>query len=241
MSELAAFQDAFAEALIAAQPIGRIARDPGFTVYRNTSMRGGAEALRAIYPTADALIGPEMFTAIAVDFCRRYPPRDPVLTRFGAGFASYLRRQEWHHEIPYLADVARLDRLWLETFCSEDRVELAQRTSAQAGPRAGAALRLHPSTRFIWVDTPAMSIWLAHRNDGEIDALEPEWVSEGAVFVRRCGRVSGQIIDRLSHRLLVAIAAGASVKDVGGLAQASSADPAAILQQLVCCGAIHFN
>src|SRR5688500_18157832 len=116
MSDLATFQRAFADALMADGEPPTPFRSQAFAVYRNTAARGAVEALRAAYPTVDMLVGEEMFTEVAIDYRRERPPFSPVLSDYGVDFASYLAQQPWTSELPYLADVARLDRLWLEAF-----------------------------------------------------------------------------------------------------------------------------
>lgn len=233
MRDLAAFQTAFADALLAEQPVGAMASEPGFAVYRNTCARGAVEALRAAYPTVDALIGEEAFTQVALDFRALTPPRGPVLSDYGRGFADFLARQPWTGELPYLADVARLDRLWLDSFLAPDG-DSAPRPDGKA-PR----LALHPATRFGWFTTPAMTIWQAHRQPGGFGDLEPEWCEEGALFTRRGARVTADHIDRAGCLLLVACAGGLSLLDSFAVVAAAhpQADPGPLLARLVGAGA----
>lgn len=242
MPDLAQFQDAFAEALLAAEPVGRLAREPGFAVYRNTAARGAVEALRAGYPTIDALIGEAAFTDAALDFRTGQPPTSPVLDHYGAGFPAFLARQPWTGELPYLADVARLDRLWVETHLAADRPPLrrAEPISPGAARFAGFRLTLHPAARFAWLETPAMTIWLAHRSPGGFDDLEPQWRSEGALFTRRRGAVEAHPIGPAEHRLLAATASGATVNDIAAALETAhpEADAASLFARLIACGAL---
>ena len=176
MRDLAAFQAAFTEALLADQPVGAVAAAPGFAVYRNTCARGAVEALRAAYPTIDALIGEEAFTHAALDYRGANLPASPVLSDYGADFAEFLERQPWTGELPYLADVARLDRLWLECFLSAD-----------------------PAARLAWLATPAMTIWQAHRQPAGFDELAPAWREEGALFTRAGGAIRAEQTDRTTY------------------------------------------
>lgn len=220
MSDLAQFQQAFAEALLAQQPEGRVARAPGFAVYRNTCAHGVVEALRATYATVDCLLGDEGFTAAALAFRDRQPPASPVLSSYGTGFPGFLARQPWTSELPYLADVATLDWLWLDSHLAADRLP-----AAAAGTRRQSGLRLllHPAARFAWLETPAVTIWLAHRCPAGFDDLEPEWRAEGALVTRRRGSVTLQPIRRAEHRVLSAIAAGAAPNDIA--ASITAAEP----------------
>lgn len=232
MPDLAEFQQAFAEALVTDEQPAASLRSRGFAVYRNTCARGTVEALRAGYPTIDALLGTDMFTDVALDYRRETPPNGPVLSDYGANFAGFLARQPWTSELPYLADVARLDRLWLESFLASD---------AGAMPRHVAGvprIALHPAARFVWLATPALTIWQAHR-DG-FDELDPEWCEEGALFTRPSLTVRAQPIDRATHGLLMACAAPARLDElVGFVAHAfPEADVPALLQHCVANGAL---
>src|SRR5215210_2786457 len=179
MPDLASFQAAFSDALLAPRPSAAIASDPGFAVYRNTCARGAVEALRAAFPTVDALIGEHAFTNAALDYRMHCPPPSPVLSDYGSDFAEFLARQPWTGELPYLADVARLDRLWLECFLSSA-----------------------PATRIAWLATPAMTIWQAHRRRDGFAELEPEWREEGALFTCLGEAVHAEQIDRPTYFLL---------------------------------------
>ncbi|HEY0412637.1 MAG TPA: DNA-binding domain-containing protein [Allosphingosinicella sp.] len=242
MPDLAAFQDAFAEALLASEPIGAIARAPGFAVYRNTCALGAVEALRGAYPTVEALVGEEAFAAAALDFRAEQPPASPILSRYGTGFAAFLARQPWTSELPYLADIARLDRLWLKSHLAADRALLRVAGPFPVGCTryAGLRLTLHPATRFAWLETPAMTIWLAHRAPGGFDELAPEWRPEGALFTRRGGAVLGQPIGRAEHRLLVATAAGTPVNDIAAALEAADpvADIPTLFARVIAAGAV---
>jgi len=232
MPELAAFQEAFAEALLAPEPDGRLARARGFAVYRNTCAHGVVEALRAAYPTVDCLLGEEGFTAAALAFRDAQPPASPVLSDYGAGFPGFLARQPWTSELPYLADVATLDRLALEALAAADRAPVLSPATFRP-----LALALHPATRFAWLETPAVTIWLAHRSPGGFDDLEPEWRPEGALLTRLAGGVALQPIGRAEHRLLAAVAAGASLATLGTALPAES-DLPILIARLIACGAV---
>ena len=207
MPDLATFQRDFADALMAdVQPAPSL-RFHAFAVYRNTSARGAVEALRAAYPTVDMLVGDEMFTQVALDYRREEPPSSPVLSDYGVDFPHYLSRQPWTSELPYLADVAQLDRLWLETFLAADLDKSRPAVFGQS------QIMLHPAVRFGWFATPAMTIWQAHRDPWERGELEPEWREEGALFTRPGSAVSAQPIDAACYRLLLACSIPTSVSE----------------------------
>lgn len=207
MPDLASFQRDFAAALMAHDQPAPAFRSQAFAVYRNTCARGAVEALRAAYPTVDMLVGEEMFTQVALDYRREQPPASPVLSDYGGDFSTYLARQPWTSELPYLADVARLDRLWLECF-------LAAEAPAMPGHFGCSTIALHPATRFAWLATPAMTIWQAHRDPWELAELDPDWTEEGALFTRTGLAVRDELIEPAFHHLLLACAAPLPVADI---------------------------
>ena len=153
MPDLATFQRAFATAVLADDQPEPSFRSVAFAVYRNTSARGTVEALRASFPTVDALLGPDMFTEVALDYRRGTPPSGPVLSDYGADFPAFLARQPWTCELPYLADVARLDRLWLESFLAGGPDPLSSPVNVRS------RIHLHPAARVAWLSSPALTIW----------------------------------------------------------------------------------
>jgi hypothetical protein len=187
-----------------AATIGRPAAG-AMAVYRNTVLRGAVEALRANYPVTEQIVGTEMFEQVAVDFASECPPRRPVLALYGERFSDWLEEQSWIGDLPYLADVARVERLHIECLMSPDAPPLLAGPVRKLCRQGDAQLGLHPSVRFSWLRTPSKSIWLAHQR-GFQSELEPEWVAEGSLFVRPEPFVTHALrIGRAAHRLLFGI------------------------------------
>ena len=234
MPDLAEFQRTFAKAIIGESQPTTSLRSQALAVYRNTSARGAIEALRASFPTVDALLGGEMFTEVALDFRREAPPTGPVLSDYGADLPAYLARQPWTSELPYLADVARLDWLWLESFLA------ANANMLPVTPGPGSRIMLHPAVRFAHLATPALTIWEAHRNPCGFDELEPEWREEFALFSRPGFEVRAQSIGPACYRLLLACAVPARVDDcVAAVAEAyPQSNVPELLQHCVAAGAL---
>ena len=202
--DLLEFQREFAAA------IGRPATG-AMAVYRNTVLHGAVEALRANFPVVEQIVGTEMFAALAVDYATDCPPRNPVLALYGAQFTDWIEEQAWVGDLPYLPDVARVERLHVECLMAADAQPLSARRVRQACRLRDVRLGLHPSVRFTWLKTPATSLWLAHQQGVDAE-LEPEWQAEGALFVRPEPFVTRAVrITRAAHRLLFGIRLGEPV------------------------------
>lgn len=204
MPELLQFQRRFAEDMqvVADRPTPML-------VYRNTSLLGAIEALRDNFPVTCDIVGERVFEVLVTSFARRYPPENPVLARYGRKFAEWLSAQDIADAIPYLADVARCERMWVESLHSPDSpaLELGDLPQGDADQLLLMRPRIHPAARFEWQSTPAIEIWRVHQ-DGFEGVLEPEWRACGALFTRPEFNADGIAIDAACHRILFGIRIG---------------------------------
>ncbi len=222
---LARFQDAFAHALLApgsapAVEVAALAAQPAFAVYRNTVMKGCIDALQANYPVVARLVGEEWFRAAAAIYAREALPADPTLLRYGAGFADFLARFDPAAELPYLPDVARLDRYWTEAHAAPDASALDPAAVARLAPAAlaGTVLHPHPAARWAWfADAPIYTIWSRNRAD-DAPIADLDWQAEGALIVRPRDAVEWIAINAAGCAFLDACAVGATL---AGAAQAA--------------------
>ena len=231
MSELRAFQRQFAAA-ISAPAEGRL------RVYRNTVLHGAVEALRANYPVAARLLGEDMFDSLAVDFASAHPPSSPILALYGEGFAEWLEDQSWILEFPYWPDVARVERMHIESLFAADAEPV------HLGALAGSdwdllKLELHPAARFDWLHTPAVTLWLSHQHDNQPHESELARRSEGLLVARPHLSVWPLELEPAQHLMLIAIANGASVGSAALAADQAhpDADVGALFASLVNAGA----
>lgn len=216
---------------------GRDAVGP-MAVYSNTIASGAIDALKSNYPVIQALLGGEMFEAMALDYLADCPPRSPILAMYGDRLSDWLAEQQWAGELPYLPDVARIERLFLRSFFAADDDAIAAADLHSVDDWQLFQVRLHPSVQFDWLRTPAMSIWLHHQSDPSLP-LDPEWVAEGALFVRRGLEVVPFRIDRSMHRFLCGLRLGESVGDAALKCAALYPDtnPGELLSVLLSAGA----
>ncbi len=210
MLELAAFQATFARDVAAEELAGPLAAQPGFAVYRNTPLRGAADVLAANYPTIEKLIGKEAFGAVALIHARVHRPPSPILCEYGEAFPDFLAASPLAADLPYLADVARIDRLWTEAFFAADAPAIAPETLADSAVALAQQIALHPASRHAWLESPAVTIWLAHRQEHFVE-LELDWHGEGVHVTRSEAGVAVQSVTRAEITLLDALAAGATL------------------------------
>jgi hypothetical protein len=79
------------------------------SVYRHHVFESLGTALAATFPTVQTLVGTDFFRGLARAFVGHALPAQPVLTEYGADFPAFIAGYEAARDLPYLADVARLD------------------------------------------------------------------------------------------------------------------------------------
>ncbi|NII56131.1 DNA-binding domain-containing protein [Luteibacter sp. SG786] len=212
MNGFAAFQRDFAAALFADTSSFAPVSHPAFAVYRNTVMRACLDALEANFPAVACLVGRDWFRSAAAIHVASSPPRDARLAMYGESFADFLAGFEPAGSLPYLADVARLDRLYMESLHAEDVPTLCADRLAALGPGALArtCVRPHPATRWFSSAMPSRTIWEASRR-GEAVHADLSWQPEQALVLRTPQGVHVLSAGPLEIDLLEACAAGATL------------------------------
>ena len=96
-----------------------------FSVYRNNVAVGLIGALEARYPVARRIVGADVFRALARALRYARKPRSPVMIAYGDDFPDFLAEAGAALDLPYLADVARLENAWVEAYHAEDATAAA--------------------------------------------------------------------------------------------------------------------
>lgn len=139
-----------------------------FAVYRNNVLAGLSDVLKAAYPATCRIVGEDFFRAMARPYVMAEPPRSPRLFEYGAGFADFIATFEPAATLPYLADVARIERAWQEALHAAEAPPVPPAAVAAVAPERLPRLRvaLHPSLRVCASAYPALTIWEMNVGDG---------------------------------------------------------------------------
>lgn len=179
----AAFAPALLDPMRAAPPVvtGPNGRAAGkrYDVYRNNVTVSLIDALAAIYPAVQRITGTDFFRAMARFHVRESPPGSPLLFEYGRGFPDFIVQYEHAQIMPWLADVARVERAWLDAYHAHDAAPLAPAQLAAIAPERLADLVFtpHPAARIVRSQFSAVTIFAANRDNspvGRIDASTPE-------------------------------------------------------------------
>ena len=145
-----------------------------YNVYRNNVTVSLIDALVAIYPAVQRITGTEFFRAMARFHVRATPPTSPLLFEYGRDFPAFIESYEYAQDMPWLADVARIERAWLDAYHAADAPPLAAAALAQVpADRLGDIIfRVHPATRIVRSAYPAVAILAMNRADGPVTSLK---------------------------------------------------------------------
>lgn len=163
--------------------------DPGkrFAVHRNNIAVSLVDALADTFPVCQALVGEEFFRPMAQSFVRAHPPTSPVLAWYGHAFPNFVSHFPPAAGVPYLADVARLEWMWVQAYHAADDIAFdvegvgALLTNPEVLPRI--QMRFHPSADVISSQYAIVSIWSAHQGLRDIATVVPD-LPEAALIVR---------------------------------------------------------
>lgn len=205
MHALRELQRSFADAIFAREPErfaahvrgGGLAPVERVQIYQNNVYVSLTEALADLYPVVARLVGEEFFAFLARGYIRAHPSRSGNVHDFGHELPAYLAQLPEAQPLPYLPDVAELERACHEVFHAADAGPIdVQALAAVPEPRQhGLRFAVHPATRCIASRFPLLAIWEANQCE---DAPEID-LDRGADRLRIARRDFAVRIDRLSE------------------------------------------
>ena len=250
MLQLAERQREFAAALLdpaRPMPDGLVGPDgePGvnrFAVYRNNVVVGLTETLKDAFPAVHRIVGADFFRAMARCYVTLDPPRSPILLDYGAGFPDFIGQFEPAAVLPYLADVARIERAWTEAYHALEASPIDPGVFTTVSPDQLPAMRLglHPSVRVVHSPFPALTIWQMNVSDGVPAPVDLAAGGEDVLIVRPMADVEVRSIPKGSLEFIQALKDGRSVLAAleAGLIANPHFDLSANLSDLMRAGAV---
>jgi len=230
---LTTFEISFADALLDADqpvPAGIIAHNTAvpsrrFAVYRNNVVTGLVKALRSRFPVTETIVGEEFFAAMARIFVTAQPPRSPLLATYGDAFPAFIVTFEPARDLPYLADVARLEAARTRAYHAADAPPVGADRFAALDSRSVGHIRIamHPSTEIVRSQFPIVTIWAMNSGNQALAPIE-DWRAEDALVARPHLDVQVRTLPPGGAAFLLALAAGHSLGEAAAAALADHPD-----------------
>jgi len=226
----ASFETSFADALLDTdQPIPRgiTAHNTAtparrFAVYRNNVVMGLGKALKSRFPVVEKIVGDEFFAAMARVFVMAQPPRSPLLTTYGDGFPAFIAAFAPARELPYLADVARLEAARTRAYHAADAapIDTGRLTALDSAVVESIRIDMHPSAEIVRSPYPIVTIWAMNSGEQELAPIA-DWRGEDALVARPHLDVQVRKLPPGGAAFLLVLAAG---RPLGDAAEAALAD-----------------
>lgn len=145
-----------------------------FDVYRNNVTASLVNAVGQVYPLTRKALGEDTFRHAALTYVRTSPPTSRLLFEYGQAFGLHLKNGGYMGGRPWLGDLARLERAWLDAYHAADAGPLTAEAMATLPPdRLGdAVFNAHPAARLVSSAYPVVTIW-SRLKSGEFDAASP--------------------------------------------------------------------
>lgn len=187
-----------------------------FAVYRNNVQGSLSNALADSYPVVMQLVGEEFFRAMASVFIKNHPPRSPLMSDYGSELADFISGFEPASSVPYLADVARLERLRTLAYHAADITPLSQDQIAAAfADQEGLSrlqIGLHPSLHVLDSAFAVVDIWAAHQQDATLAGIDLNQAQQ-ALVLRNGLEVEVFAVDPGANQFIRQLKAGLSLTE----------------------------
>lgn len=208
-----------------------------FAIYRNNVVAGLIEALKASFPVVCRIVGEEFFKAMARVHVVQHPPQSPVLLEYGGTFAAFVDGFGPASSLPYLGDVARIERAWLEAYHAPEArpVPVSTLVSISLEGPSSIGFHLHPSLRLIRSEFPAFTIWSTNIEGRTPIAVDIEAGGENVLVSRPAACVEIRPVSDGGMNFIRSIADGKSVAEATTIARTIDCkfDPSAMLAAMI--------
>lgn len=214
---------------------GLMSGDHRLQIYRNNSFVSLTEALRAVYPVIERLVGKEFFRYAADRYIRQFPPASGNLHEFGEYFAEFLEAFPAAVQLSYLPDMARLEWAYHTVFHAVDHpfMNIAALQTVPSELYGRFRFRLHPAARLLVSGYPVLRIWQVNQPDYIGDSTVA--LAEGGVrllVIRRCLEVELVALEAGEFMLLTSLFK--EFDFAAACQQALAAQPGANLPECFC-------
>lgn len=208
-------------ARIVAPPAGDVARR--WHVYQHGYQARITEALALELRAVKRIVGAEPFEALVRRYLAANVPRSFDLAHAGDRFAAFLADDELAAELPFLPDLARLERCVAEAFVAADSEPLTWSDARALGPEALLELevRARPGTALMRSPWPLEALWRLADVADEDASVALEEAPAAVVVHRVVHAVRVRSTGWLHARLLDEALAGAT--SLGAVYEASAA------------------
>ncbi len=134
-------------------------------IYQNNIFISLRNALAAVYPVINRLVGDEFFKLLAYEYIKLFPSRSGNLHEFGKHLAQFVITFEPAEDLVYLADVARLEWAYHHVFhaANAPAFDIDKLKQVKNESYGNLIFRPNPASQLIKSPYPVLQIWQANQ------------------------------------------------------------------------------
>lgn len=169
-------------------------------IHRNTFRHSLGVALQQSFPVVRRLVGEPFFSAMSSAYVTAHPPRSQIMSQYGDALPAFIETFEPARTVPYLADVARLERARIRAFHAGEAASPGPDLGTDMSAALDQSYALHPSATWISSAYPILRIWDAHQAS-DIEPVE-NWTAQDVLVFRSADGVRQAELSRSEREFL---------------------------------------
>ena len=208
-----------------------ISAEARLRVYRHHVIHSLGIALAATFPTVQVLVGEDFFRTMARAFVATALPLQPVLSEYGADFPTFVVGYGPARDLPYLADIARLDWALNAAFNSpiDRRLTAADLAGIAVEELPSLEVGLSEGASLVRSRYPIDRIWHASQSGASDEPIDLALGQADLLVLRRPDDAAFVSLAVGEAAFIASLIEGASLETAAG--QALGADPSFDLSQ----------
>lgn len=185
----------------------RLSAEARVDIHANMYFYRILDALREDFPATRAVVGDDHFHNLVTGYLIEHPPTEPSLYYCGRYLADYLRDHAQRERVPFVADLAALERAIVEVFQGCDATALTPDALCAITPEAWPAMKLsvQPSAQTLVLEWRVSELVRTVENDRQWQPAERRavkvlvWRRDTHVFHRELGQIEADALEAVAR------------------------------------------
>ena len=208
---------------------GGVDAGPRALVYRNSSLLAASDALKSNYQATAAIMGDAFFAAMARAYIGDNRAISRSLVGYGETLPDFIAAGVSEHGLPWLPDLARLDRAWLAAHLAPDEMPFSAEAFAELASDQDALfetrLTLGANVCVIRAEWKLYDLWADLRRgnipDGQVEVAQE---TDCVLIARPFSEVFDRVLSIGEFAFLRALKAGATLGAAAEIALGQAED-----------------
>ena len=191
----------------------RLSATERLEIYANAYFYRILDCLKEDFPATLAVLGDDNFHNLVTGYLIDYPPTEPSISYAGRYLAEFVRDHPVHDRLPFVGDLARLERTLIEVFHAADAEPLNAEAMRNVAPEdwPALAMRTHPALAIVdcdWRVDDLLREVEAARGESDHFARGPAHEAVSLLVWRRNSQVHYRAMEKAERTALELASAG---------------------------------